>query len=105
MNHGKYGKKSIIKKETFDQLLQPQMIVGEFFKNIFNPTTNFMTFGVGWFLSEYEGHKVVEMGGAAPGTSNLIAMIPSENIGLVIQTNMNFAFKSLVKIKFHVFDL
>lgn len=104
LNQGKYDNTSIIKSETLNQIQNPQMIVGDFFKSIFNPTTNFMTFGLGWLVSDYKGNKVIEMGGSAPGTSNLIAMIPSENIGIVIQTNLDFAFAPLVQIKFHVFD-
>jgi CubicO group peptidase (beta-lactamase class C family) len=104
LNQGKLGNTFIIKSEILEEMQNPQMVIGDFFKNIFNPTTNFMTFGLGWMISDYKSNKVIEMGGAAPGTSNIIAMIPSEQIGVVIQTNMNFAFKSLVRIKFHIFD-
>jgi len=104
LNRGTIENNSLLESKTLDELWRPQMIVGEFFENIFNPGTNFMTFGLGWFVSDYRGFKVMEMGGSAPGTSTLLALIPSKGIGLAIQTNLNFAFDALVGMKFRIFD-
>jgi len=54
--------------------------------------------------SEYKGRSVAEMEGSLPGTSSLIALLPEEDIGIIILTNKHFAFNSLVAIKFHVLD-
>ena len=44
---------------------------------------------MGWFLSDFRGKKLVEHGGAIDGMRALVAMIPEENVGLVILTNAN----------------
>ena len=104
LNNGELGDVKIIKDETLKQIQSSQIIVNGLFKNICNPSTNFMTFGLGWFISDYKGNKIIEMEGAVPGTSNIMALIPSIELGLVIHTNSNFAFKSLLPIKFSIFE-
>lgn len=104
LNNGSLENKTIIRDKTLNQIQSPQILVSDFFKNICNPFTNFITFGFGWFISDYKGNKVIEMEGAVPGTSNLLVLVPSARMGLAIQTNCDFAFKSLLPIKFYLFD-
>lgn len=96
--------KSIIKKETLVQMQKPQFIMSDSWKRLFNPSTEFLTTGLGFAISDYKGFKLVEMDGATDGTSNTMTMIPSEKIGVIIQTNLGWAFDALVKIKFFVLD-
>jgi CubicO group peptidase (beta-lactamase class C family) len=50
---------------------------------------HFLNYGLGWFLHDYRGRKIVQHGGNIDGMSALVAMIPEEKLGLVILTNMN----------------
>jgi CubicO group peptidase (beta-lactamase class C family) len=50
---------------------------------------HFLNYGLGWFLSDYRGRKIIEHGGNIDGMSALVAMIPEEKLGLVILTNLN----------------
>ncbi len=104
LNEGILNNEEIIDNATISSMFVPQVVVGNSFKNIFNPEADLMSFGLGWFLSEYKGYKVVEMEGSLPGTSSLMALVPEGGIGMVILANMNFAFTSLVPLKFHVLD-
>jgi len=52
------------------------------------PESHFLTYGLGWFLSDYRGRKVVEHGGAIDGMRAEVAMIPEEKLGIVILTNL-----------------
>jgi len=104
LNEGSLESKVFIERESARQMFKPNMIVGDSFNNLFNPESDFMMFGYGWFLSEYKGRSVAEMEGSLPGTSSLIALLPEEDIGIIILTNKHFAFNSLVAIKFHVLD-
>jgi CubicO group peptidase (beta-lactamase class C family) len=104
-NEGSVNGNSIIKKETLTQMQKPLFLMGDSWKELFNPSTNFLTTGFGFIMSDYKGYKLVEMDGAATGTSNTMTMIPSKKIGVVIQTNLDWAFDALVKIKFKVIDL
>jgi len=51
------------------------------------PEANFMMYGLGWFLSDHHGRKVVQHGGNIGGMHALVGMMPEEDIGLVILTN------------------
>ncbi|MEA1887542.1 MAG: serine hydrolase [Bacteroidota bacterium] len=104
MNEGRLDNKKIIENTSLNSMFEPQVVVGNSFKNIFNPEADLMSFGLGWFLSEYKGYKVIEMEGSLPGTSSLMAFVPEAEIGMVILTNMNFAFSSLVPLKFQILD-
>jgi hypothetical protein len=48
-----------------------------------------MAYGLGWVLNDYRGRKIVHHGGRIDGMSALVAMIPEEQLGLVILTNMH----------------
>jgi len=52
------------------------------------PEAHFLNYGLGWFLHDYRGRKVVEHGGAIDGMRAQVAMIPEEKLGLVILTNL-----------------
>lgn len=53
------------------------------------PEAHFLNYGLGWFLSDYRGRKVVEHGGAIDGMRAAVAMIPEEKLGVVILTNLH----------------
>ena len=53
----------------------------------FNPTRHFNGYGLGWFLNDYQGRKVVSHGGGLDGMISQTAMMPEENLGVVILTN------------------
>ncbi|MGH9914387.1 MAG: serine hydrolase, partial [Pyrinomonadaceae bacterium] len=57
--------------------------------SLFYPEAHFLNYGLGWFLSDYHGRKLVEHGGAIDGMRAQVAMIPEEKLGLVILTNLN----------------
>ena len=57
--------------------------------SMFYPEAHFLNYGLGWFLSDYCGRKVVEHGGAIDGMRAQVAMIPEEKLGLVVLSNMN----------------
>ena len=52
-----------------------------------NPTHHFSSYGMGWFLDEYYGHKVMNHSGGLDGMLSYTVLIPDENIGFVILTN------------------
>ncbi|MDH4197381.1 MAG: serine hydrolase [Candidatus Aminicenantes bacterium] len=49
--------------------------------------TSFSTYGLGWFICEYRGRKVVWHGGNCDGMSCVIGMLPEKKIGVVILQN------------------
>jgi CubicO group peptidase (beta-lactamase class C family) len=67
------------------------------------PEAHFLNYGLGWFLHDYRGRKVVEHGGAIDGMRAQVAMIPEEKLGLVILTNMGGTTLP-VPLMFRIFD-
>jgi CubicO group peptidase (beta-lactamase class C family) len=51
------------------------------------PEAHFMAYGLGWFLHDYAGRKIVEHGGAIDGMRAQVALVPEEKLGLVILAN------------------
>ena len=84
---GKYAGKQLISKRMVDEMHMPQMVVRGMGQ--MNPSAHIMTYGLGWFLSDYEGRYVVQHGGNIDGMTALVAMLPEEQYGIVILTNMN----------------
>jgi CubicO group peptidase (beta-lactamase class C family) len=90
LNKGKFGGKQIITSAQIEEMHKPHTIVpldGTW--KLFNPASHFLTYGLGWFLLDYRGEKVVQHGGNIDGMSALVGMIPEKNFGVVILTNMN----------------
>jgi CubicO group peptidase (beta-lactamase class C family) len=71
--------------------------------NLLFPDAHFLNYGLGWFLSDYRGRKVVEHGGNIDGMSALVAFIPEEKLGLVILTNLSGS-ELRTALKLRIFD-
>jgi len=51
------------------------------------PSTHFRSYGLGWFLFDYYGYKIINHGGGLDGMISKIALVPEIKMGLVILTN------------------
>ncbi|MEZ5346897.1 MAG: serine hydrolase [Pyrinomonadaceae bacterium] len=101
---GKFGGKQLISEANINEMHTPQTIMrheGPY--KIFYPDAHFMSYGMGWFLSDFRGKKLVEHGGAIDGMRAAVMMIPEENAGVVILTNMNGSLLPQF-ISYRVFD-
>jgi CubicO group peptidase (beta-lactamase class C family) len=67
------------------------------------PDAHFLNYGLGWFLSDYRGRKIVEHGGNIDGMSALVAFIPEEKLGVVILTNLSGS-ELRTALKLRIFD-
>lgn len=71
--------------------------------SLFYPEAHFLNYGLGWFMHDYRGRKVVEHGGAIDGMRAQVAMIPEEKVGLVVLTNLNGTALP-VALMYRIFD-
>lgn len=53
------------------------------------PSMFFRSYGLGWSLSNYLGHKIVGHSGGYDGMISYTCMVPDEELGFVILTNKN----------------
>ncbi len=51
------------------------------------PSTHFRSYGLGWVLHDYKGRMVVSHGGGYDGMYSHVALVPDENLGIVVLTN------------------
>lgn len=85
LNRGKYDNKVIVPEKVIDRTRYSYMIVSrEGTKG-----NNFYNYGLGWFLADADGRKVVTHEGGATGSLSQILFVPEENFGFVILSNLD----------------
>jgi CubicO group peptidase (beta-lactamase class C family) len=64
---------------------------------------NFAAYGLGWFLHDYRGRKLVGHTGGVSGFVSLVHMVPEEDLGIIVLTNAEEggAFDSIL---YHILD-
>jgi len=101
---GKFGNEQLISSGAVKEMHQAQTIIRfEPPWSLIMPQAHFLEYGLGWFLHDHAGRKVVQHGGNIDGMSALVAMIPEEKLGVVILTNMNGTLVTEA-IAYKVFD-
>jgi len=93
--NGSISGRRLVSEKGYDELVRKQMNVG-----------GSIDYGLGWFLRQWNGHKVVEHGGNIDGFNSQVAFMPDQNLGFVLLTNvtasplagiaMNTVWKNLV---------
>jgi CubicO group peptidase (beta-lactamase class C family) len=90
--NGNYNGKRVVSEKGFDELVRKQMNIG-------GP----VDYGLGWFLRQWNGHKIVEHGGNIDGFNSQVALMPDQKLGFVLLTNVtasplgNFAMTTIWK--------
>lgn len=93
--NGSINGRRLVSEKNFDELVRKQMNVA-----------GAVDYGLGWFLRQWNGHKVVEHGGNIDGFNSQVALMPDQKLGFVLLTNvtasplggfaMNTIWKNLV---------
>lgn len=92
---GTLNGKRLVSEKGFNESITKQMNV-----------SGTVDYGLGWFLRQWNGHKVVEHGGNIDGFNSQVALMPDQKLGFVLLTNvtgsplggfaMNTVWKNLV---------
>jgi CubicO group peptidase (beta-lactamase class C family) len=95
LGNGVYNGKRLVSEKGFEELTRKQINIG-----------GSIDYGLGWFLRQWKGHKVVEHGGNIDGFNAQVALMPDQKLGFVLLTNvtasslgavaMNTIWKNLV---------
>lgn len=88
LGRGTSDGKTIFKKERSWEMWQPSLartVSDETMKN--RPTFHFSGVGMGWFVFDYQGRKVLNHSGGLDGMLSYTVLIPEENTGFVVLTN------------------
>lgn len=78
LSGGEVKGKRLLSEKSFAEWLKPQMKIG-----------GSSSYGLGWFLQEWNKLKVVQHGGNIDGFNSMVAMIPEKKIGFVMLTNVS----------------
>ncbi|MEI6894050.1 MAG: serine hydrolase [Colwellia sp.] len=54
--------------------------------------THFSAYGLGWFMKDYQGVKLIHHGGGILGMVSKVALVPEEDLALVILTNQQSGY-------------
>lgn len=88
LNEGRAGERQLLEPATFAELLAPQMIIREItYPAAEEADPHFFGYGLGWFLQDYRGRLLAMHTGSLFGTNALVAIVPEEELGLVILIN------------------
>lgn len=105
LGRGTYAGKKIFSPAASREMWTPHTVVSGVSESAerFNPTVHFNLYGLGWFLSDYRGRKVVTHSGGLDGMTSRVAMLPEENLGVVVLTNSETPLQTFLYFK--VFDV
>lgn len=105
LDSGRVGGKRLLSDTTFAELLSPQAIADA---SIYPPTSllrpHFFTYGLGWFLHDFDGQAVAMHTGSIDGMSAIIGLIPDRRLGVYILANRDHA-ELRHALMYEVFDL
>jgi CubicO group peptidase (beta-lactamase class C family) len=104
LGRGTYEGRKIFSPAASREMWTPQTIAGGISESLekFNPTQHFSLYGLGWQLSDYQGRKVVAHGGGLDGMTSRVALLPEENLGVVVLTNSETALSPA--LSYRIFD-
>jgi CubicO group peptidase (beta-lactamase class C family) len=85
LNRGKYNDQQVIPATAIAQTWLPHSILGNGGRQ-YN-TGHFNLYGLGWFLEEYCGKKMVSHTGGVNGFVTSVTLLPEEKLGIIVFTN------------------
>ncbi len=64
-----------------------------------NDKTHFFAYGLGWFLNDYHGVKLIHHSGGILGMVSKVVLVPEENLAMVVLTNQQsgYAFNAIYR--------
>lgn len=92
LNEGSYNGEQILSRETVAEMLGPQIIIKPT-ESEMDPLfavgiqTNLLAYGLGWYINDYRGYKMVFHPGQLHGFVAAVAFLPQLKIGGVIMMN------------------
>lgn len=83
---GKFDGKTVLSSSSYGRLFTPYLPIGNpGMPGVISP----VSYGLGWMCYHYRGHQSYEHGGNIDGFSASVMLMPDDNFGAVILTNLN----------------
>lgn len=106
LGKGKFQDRQVISEGNLTQMHIPQMVIQSMpGMDIFakQDEIGHASYGLGWFIQHYRGHNLVHHGGNIDGFSAMVTLMPQDDIGVVVLSNLNGSQLPMV-LCFNVFD-
>jgi len=106
LDEGLWNGERLVDATALAETRRPQILLTPAYQGYFNPDALLNAYGFGWVVSEYRGRTLVEHGGTLPGNASIIALVPEEEIGIVLMSNLSLgaAIPTLLELKFEILD-
>jgi CubicO group peptidase (beta-lactamase class C family) len=105
LDSGRVGGKRLLSEATFRELLSPQVVAPrEMYSTMTLVRPHFFTYGLGWFLHDYQGQAVAMHTGSIDGMSAILGLIPERRLGMVVLVNLDHA-ELRHALMYRVFDM
>ncbi len=62
-------------------------------------TPNFAEYGLGWFLQDYRGHKIVTHTGGLSGMTSRTLLVPDARLGIIVLTNAETPLLNVISFR------
>jgi len=86
LSGGKAGDRQVIGKETLNEILTPQMSMGQPQER---PEISAPEYAMGWAVTTYRGHTRLQHGGGIDGFTALVSLMPHDGVGVAVLANMS----------------
>jgi CubicO group peptidase (beta-lactamase class C family) len=88
LDSGRVNGKRLLSPATFHELFTPQAIVPiDFYPAWRLVQPHVVTYGLGWFLFDYKGHRAAMHTGSIDGMSAIVGLLPDDRVGVVVLVN------------------
>lgn len=94
LNKGRFNNTRFFSEPTFENLTTSRI---NFPVATNSEKVHFKSYGLGWFLQDYQGYKIVGHGGGYDGMISKSTFVPEKGIGVIVLTNsLNWVSSALV---------
>ncbi len=105
LDSGRVGTKRLIQPETFREIVAPQIRAPmDEYPALALARPDFFSYGLGWFIQDYQGEPVWMHTGSIDGMCAIIGLEPRERVGVYVLENLDHA-ELRHALMYEVFDL
>ena len=93
---GQYDGRTVLDRKVVDAMMTPQMLIesgtgiGDEIR-AWMPGGSFYTYGMGLFVQDDHGHKIVWHAGDIDGMASAVVLVPEAHLGIAVMENMDHA--------------
>ena len=104
LNKGTLNGEQLVSSRSFDAIFEPYIFMQQSpYPAASQAESNVFGYGLGWFLQDYRGQKMIMHTGSIWGQSAILGLLPEENLGVVVYINADH-IELRHALMYHVFD-